>query len=105
MPSTCAVSCKGLLTRPVQKSAAHVAASLINWCGYLLKMTSGAALLAAIAAPLYFHQAALSLERRTLSNALNQVRVCTMRALWDLESRICALLICDTVSQDAIGST
>ena len=33
------VSCIGLLTRPVQKSAAHEAASSVNWCSRLLKMT------------------------------------------------------------------
>ena len=34
------VSCIGLLTRPVQKSAAHEAASPVNWCSRLLKMTT-----------------------------------------------------------------
>lgn len=33
------VSCIGLLTRPVQKSAAHEAASPVNWCSRLLKKT------------------------------------------------------------------
>lgn len=36
----CGTSCIGLLTRPVQKSAAHRSACPANWCSRLLKMTA-----------------------------------------------------------------